>query len=141
MKFRSRPPDRQLALWGIDRHPPSEPTPGLWPNAVALINVVEAEAGSPNQGDGVTGEMTAVGHPALERFQSALPSSDARIRSKTMLEEVEPTFRTEHSADLRQDGADVGDRAQGEGAEGIVAGVIGERDQLTIKPDQFDRYR
>jgi len=58
-----------------------------------------------------------------------------------MLEEMKPASRTEHSADLRQGGVDVRNRAQGEGAEGIVAGVIGERDQLTIKPDQFDRHR
>ena len=58
-----------------------------------------------------------------------------------MFEEVEPASRTEHPADLRQGGIDVGNRAQGEGAEGIVARVIGERDQLTVKPDQFDRHR
>ena len=55
-----------------------------------------------------------------------------------MLEEVEPASTTEHSADLCQGGVDVGNRAQGEGAEGIVARVIGERDQLTVKPDEFD---
>jgi hypothetical protein len=141
LKFRSKTPNEQLALAGIDRDPPSEPTPGLWPNAVTLVNVVEAEAGAPNQDDGVTGEMTAIGHPALERFQSALPCSHARIRSKAMLEEVKPASRTEHSADLRQGGVDVGNRAQGEGAEGIVAGVIGELDQLTVEPDEFDRHR
>ena len=116
--------DGRLALPEIDCHPPSEPTPGLWPDAVALVNVVEGEAGAPNQGYGVTGEMTAIGHPALKRFQAALPSRHTRIRSKAVLEEVEPAARTEHPADLRQGGVDVGNRAQGEGAEGIVAGVV-----------------
>jgi len=133
--------DEQLALPGIDCHPPSEPTPGLWPNAVALVNVVEDEAGAPNQGDGVTGEMTAIGYTVLERFQSALPCRHARIRSKAMFEEVEPASRTEHPADLRQGGADVGNRAQGEGAEGIVAGVTRERNRLAVEPDEFDRHR
>lgn len=58
-----------------------------------------------------------------------------------MLEEVKPASRAEHSADLFKGGVDVGNRAQGEGTEGIVAGVIGERNQLTVKPDQFDRHR
>ena len=58
-----------------------------------------------------------------------------------MLEEVKPTSRTEHSADLSQGSVDIGNRAQGEGAEGIVAGVIGELDQLTVEPDEFDRRR
>ena len=58
-----------------------------------------------------------------------------------MLEEVKPASRTEHSADLRQGGMDVGNRAQGEGTECIVAGVIRERDQLTVEPDEFDRHR
>ena len=141
MNFDSKEPNEQFSLQGIDRHPPSEPSPGLGPTAVALINVVEAEAGAPNQGDGVAGEMTAIGHTALERLQSALPYSHARIRSQAMLEEVKPASRTKHSADLGQGGIDVGNRPQGECAEGIVAGVIGERDQLTVEPDQFDRHR
>lgn len=41
LKFRSKTPVEQLALRGIDRHPSSEPAPGLWPNAVALVDVVE----------------------------------------------------------------------------------------------------
>ena len=86
----------QLALSGIDRHPPSEPTPGLWSNAVALVDVVEGEAGMPNQGYGITGEMTAIDQPALERFQTALPSCHPRVRSKAVLEEVESASRTEH---------------------------------------------
>jgi len=88
--------DGHLELSGIDRHPPSEPTPGLWSNAVALVNVVEGEAGAPNHGYGITGEMTAIGHPALERFQTALPRRHARVRSKAVLEEVESASWTEH---------------------------------------------
>jgi len=58
-----------------------------------------------------------------------------------MLEKVKPASRTQHPADLRQGGIDVGNRAQGEGTEGMVAGVIRERNQLTIEPDEFDRHR
>src|SRR5665213_3937035 len=89
--------DGQLALCGIDRHPPSEPTPGLWSNAVALVDVVKGEAGAPNQGYGITGEMTAIGHPALERFQATLPHCHASIRRKAVFEEVESASWTEHS--------------------------------------------
>jgi len=75
-------PDESVASSGMDRHPPREPTPGLWPNAIALVNVLEAEAeaGVPNQGDGVTGEVAAIGHSSLEGLQSALPCGHTRIR-------------------------------------------------------------
>jgi len=76
-----------LALPGIDCTPRVNQLRGL-AHAVALVNVVEDEAGAPNQGDGVTGEMTAIGYTVLERFQSALPCRHARIRSKAMFEEV-----------------------------------------------------
>src|SRR5664280_654465 len=88
--------DGQLALSGFDRHPPGEPTPGFRSYAVALIDVVEGEAGAPDQGYGITGEMAAIGHPALERFQAALPRRHARVRSKAVLEEVESATWTEH---------------------------------------------
>jgi len=113
--------DGRFALSGIDRHPPSKPAPGLWSNAVALVNVVVGEPGAPNQGYGITLEMTAIGHPALERFQTALPCSHASVRSKAVLEEVESASLTEHPEDLRHGGVDVGNRAQGEGAECFVA--------------------
>jgi len=78
-----------LALSGFDRHSPSEPAPGLRSNAVSLIDIVQREACAPDQGYGITGEMTAVCHPALERFQTALPHRHTRVRSKAVLEEVE----------------------------------------------------
>jgi len=126
---------------GLTAAPPSEPTPGLRSNAVALIDIIECEAGAPDQGDGITGEMTAIGHPALERFQTALPRCHARVRSKAVLEEVESASWTEHPEDLRQGGVDVGDRAQGEGAKCIVAGVIRQWDRLTVEPDELNRHR
>jgi hypothetical protein len=133
--------DELPPLPGIHRHPPGEPAPGLWSYAIALVDVLEAEAGVPNKRDGVTGEMAAVGHSALEGLQAALPSGHSRIGRKAMLEKVKPASGTEHPADFRQGGIDVGNRAQGERTEGIVAGVIRQRDQLTIEPDEFDRHR
>jgi hypothetical protein len=133
--------DKQLQLSGIDCHPPSEPTPGLWSDAVALVDVIEDEARVPDQGYGITGEMTAIGHPALERFQTALPRCRARVRSKAVLHEMELASWTEHPSDLRQGSVDVGNRAQGEGAKCIVAGVIRQWDQLTVEPDEFHRHR
>ena len=88
-------------LSGLDRNPPSEPTPGLGSNAVALVNVVQGEAGAPNEGYGITGEMTAIGHPALERFQTPLPRCHCSVGSEAVLEEVESASWTEHPSDLR----------------------------------------
>ncbi len=118
-------PGDQSVLFGIDRHPPGEPTPGLRADPVALGNIVEDEAGTPDQVDGVPGEMAAVGQPALEGLQAVLPCRHARIGGNTVLEEVEPASRAKDPSDLRQGGVDVGNRAQGEGAQGVVAGVIG----------------
>jgi hypothetical protein len=39
---------------------------------------------------------------------------------------------------LRQGGVDVGNREQGEGAQGIVAGVVGQRDGLAVETYQLE---
>jgi len=58
-----------------------------------------------------------------------------------VLHEMELASWTEHPSDLRQGSVDVGNRAQGEGAKCIVAGVIRQWDQLTVEPDEFHRHR
>src|SRR5690606_8036455 len=57
---------------------------------------------------------------------------------EAVLEEVQFAAGPEHAAQLGEGGVDVGDRAEGERAEGAVAGAIVDGERLAVEADVGD---
>ena len=99
---------------------------------------LDPEAGIAHDPHGVTGEMAPIGEPLLQGIETALPASDALVRSDPVLEEVERGTGTQHPAEFEQGGIDIGDGAQREGAQGPVAGVVLERERFASESGELD---
>ncbi len=113
--------------------------PGLRAGPVTLVQLLDLEAGRAGQGDRIAGEVAAVGKPALEGLDAALEPHDLLVRSKAVLEEVEPPAGPEDASDLSQCLRGLRDGAEGKGAEHAVATGVGQRNGLAVETDPFDR--
>lgn len=79
--------------------------------------------------------------PKLKGFDPALPDHHTGVGRKSMFEEVESTTRSKYASYLCQHGVGVGNRAQSESAQGVVAAVVGEGNRLSVESDALDGDR
>jgi hypothetical protein len=85
--------------------------------------------------------MAPTGQSALQGFESALPSGHPGVGGQAMFDEVEPSSRADDPSNLSQRHVRIGDRAQGEGAQGAVAAAVGKMDRLTVDAHLLDGDR
>src|SRR5579884_271418 len=78
-------------------------------------------------------EMTAVGHLLLQRGQPMLPFLNRRLRAQSMFDEEKPPLRLQDATDLLKRLIDIGDAAEGPGADDGVKGAVREGKSLGIE--------
>src|SRR4029453_14272188 len=99
---------------------PIEVTEGARPIAVPGLHLTDHQPGVGDQFVDRAVYMAASDHPAMQRMNPALPAAYGLCRCPPMLEEMQRTFRLEHSMNLPERRGHVGNGAQGVAGEHAV---------------------